>query len=300
MRRAIVALLIGFSAPAMAQEGPTWVEVGAIFAERCVKCHAGPGAPMGLELDTYEHAMAGGWSGPVLISGDAVGSAVLRRLRGEAAPRMPLDGPPFLEDAQIAVVEAWVLAGLPQGDPAAAALAAAPRARPLPGEPVFYDDVEQIFMQRCIKCHSNNSKLGAPPEGLRLDSYDAILAGGERIVIVPGDHRMSELWRRIEGLAEERMPFDGPPWLADEDITMIATWIAQGARNPEGVVAPIPVGRELRLRGTMTGKNEIDGARFEVTGRTRIDDRPRIGGEAEMRGVVMGDGSVRATRLRDR
>lgn len=57
---------------------------------------------------------------------------------------------------------------------------------------------------------------------------------------------------------------------------------------------------EIRLRGVLTGDTAIDGAGFIITGRTRVDGRPQIGGKAEMRGVVQADGTVLATRFRDR
>ncbi|TAG23911.1 MAG: hypothetical protein EAZ40_06715, partial [Rhodobacterales bacterium] len=116
----------------------------------------------------------------------------------------------------------------------------------------------------------------------------------------PGNPEMSEIWRRITGLSDPRMPFDGPPWLPEEDIRLIRDWIAQGAPDAGGVVAPIPVGARIRLRGTLTAEAEIDGAAFLIDGSTRIDDRPGIGDAAEMRGTVQADGTVRAERFRDR
>ncbi len=77
-------------------------------------------------------------------------------------------------------------------------------------------------------------------------------------------------------------------------------WIAQGAPDADGVLAPNPTGARIRLRGTLTGEAEIDGAGFVLDSGTRVDDRPRIGGPAEMRGEVQPDGSVRAERFRDR
>ena len=62
----------------------------------------------------------------------------------------------------------------------------------------------------------------------------------------------------------------------------------------------MPVGGQIRLRGLVTGEAEIDGAGFVVDGGTRVDDWPGMGAAAEMRGEVQADGSVRATRLRDR
>lgn len=275
----------------------TFTEVGAIFGERCVKCHSGAGAPMGLDLSSYAAALSGGWSGAVVEAGNP-DSPLLRRIRGDATPRMPLDGPPFLDKAQIALVADWVAAGLPEGQ--AAPVMPAIRPRPAPGDDVLWPDVQPIFQRACIKCHSDNGKLVAPPEGLRLSSLDLVLRGGERLVVLPGNPEMSEVWRRVTGLGQPRMPHDGPPWLPDDDIRLLRDWIAQGARDGEGTPAPIPEGAEIRLRGILTGEAEIDGAAFVITGSTRIDDRPGIGDQAEMRGVVQVDGTVIATRFRDR
>lgn len=294
--RAGLALLL-WAGAVEAQEAPTFAEVGSLFAERCVICHSGEDAPLGLRLDSHAAVLMGSENGPVVIAGDA-NSPLLLRLRGKVEPRMPLDGPPFLDDAQIAMVAAWIAAGMPDGG--AVQAAEAPPERPAPGEPVTWAHVRTIFLKNCVECHSDNSKMGAPPEGLRLDSLEAVLQGGERLAVLPGNVEMSEIWRRITGLSDPRMPFDGPPWLSDDDTRLLADWIAQGAPDQDGTPAAIPEGREVRLRGTMTAEDAIDGARFVIDGGTRIDDRPRTGGAAEMRGVVGADGTVRATRLRDR
>jgi mono/diheme cytochrome c family protein len=109
------------AAGSAAEDVPDWQAVGALFALRCVNCHAAQGAALGLRLDSYEAALAGGERGPVLIAGDAAGSELVRRLRGESVPRMP-----FLSRAlpaeEIELVVRWVEAGLPRGEdgPAAA------------------------------------------------------------------------------------------------------------------------------------------------------------------------------------
>lgn len=306
----LVSALSAASIPAQAQDAPTWEEVGALFRERCTGCHSDVSAPLGLELDTYENALEGSMNGPVLVPGDPAGSELIRRLKGESLPRMPLTGPPFLEDDQIAMVERWIEAGMPEGavtgTPDSAAGDSPESAsepvteRPGPGNPVTFAHVQPVFFQRCVKCHTGEGILGQPPEGLRLDTYANIIEGGERLVVIPGKPDHSEIVRRIEGTAEPRMPFDGPPWLEEQDIRLIRQWIEQGAPDAEGNPAPVPVGREVRYRGRLTAEREIDGAEFIVDGGTRIDDRPRIGEEAEVRGVISADGSVRATRLRSR
>lgn len=142
--------------------------------------------------------------------------------------------------------------------------------------------------------------MGPPPEGLRLDSYANVIAGGERLVIVPGKPGLSELIRRIEGKALPRMPFDGPPWLDEEDLQLLRQWVQQGARNAEGEQMPIPEGRKVRFRGLMTGPSAVDGAEFILGDDARIDKDPRVGDQIELRGVVDEAGNVRASRLRKR
>ena len=96
------------------------------------------------------------------------------------------------------------------------------------------------------------------------------------------------------------MPFNGPPWLSDEEIRLIRQWIEQGAPDPAGNEAAMPTGGEVRFRGIFSGEWAIDGAAFEVDRDTRIDDRPTPGQQAEMRGIIAEDGTIRATRLRSR
>lgn len=286
-----------FASPAAAAD---WADVSAIFEARCIKCHEGDYAPLGLSLTTHAAVMSGSWTGPVVLPDNPAASPLYGRITGDLQPQMPLDGPPFLADAEIATLRAWIEAGAPGPAAEAPAPVAAPPPDPYADGVITFPEVEKIFLTACIECHSDNSKEGGPPEGLRLTSYAEILAGGERIAVVPGNPAASEIVRRVEGLADPRMPFDGPPWLTPEQTTLLKDWIAGGARDADGTPAPMPVGAEVRYRGTMTGPTEIDGLAFTVTGSTRIDDRPGVGQRAEVRGMVAADGSIVATRWRDR
>ena len=82
-------------------------------------CHSGETAPLGLRLDSLEHALQGSENGPVLVAGDPEASELIKRLKGLSQPRMPLTGPPFLDQAQIAMIEEWIEAGMPAGETAA-------------------------------------------------------------------------------------------------------------------------------------------------------------------------------------
>jgi hypothetical protein len=109
-----------------------------------------------------------------------------------------------------------------------------------------YAIVAPPFQKRCVLCHSGQ----AAPRGLRLDSYGALLLGGQReTVVIPGAPDSNELLRRIEGKSQPRMPFDGPPYLSHDEIRLISDWIAVGAPDDAGNRAPLPAGAAVRFRG---------------------------------------------------
>lgn len=297
----IMVLAAVFACASAQGAAPEWPQVEKLFADRCVMCHAGADAPLGLKLDSYEAVLKGSSNGPVVKARDLKGSELLRRVRGESQPQMPLTGPPFLAADEITLLEAWVENGMPKGaatDAAVAPPTPAAKPRPGPNDTVTFADVEPIFMKRCVKCHKDNGKMGSPPEGLKLDSYEAVVMGSERLVVLPGNAGLSELVRRVEGKSLPRMPFDGPPYLDDDDIRLLRQWVRQGAVDRDGNLPPDAAGRFVRLRGEMTGPSAIDGAEFRLGNGTRIDKSPRPGDYIELGGRVTEDGTVEATRLR--
>lgn len=352
-----------------AATAPTYRDVARIFADRCVVCHSGEDAPRGLRLDDYDRITRGGDDGPVIKPGNPDDSELVRRIRGERRPRMPLNGPPYLSAEQIKLIEAWIRDGATRGDAAiprtgaakpttganasghrtdkgstgahasggdasapasgthgpgsdtgkpvtgtppsgagAAKPTTAPRvsdASPVIAQPntpqqprtVTYRDVYPVLTRRCVKCHTDDGLKSAPPEGLRLGTYEQILRGGERAVVIPGRPDASPLLRFIRGAERPRMPQDGPPFLSDEETSLVASWIAQGARNAAGKPAPIPVGRRVRFHGVLTARWAVDGIALVVTPATRLRDAV-TGRRVRIRGVVQADGTIRATRIR--
>lgn len=290
-----------------AQTAANYEDIAPILAARCVLCHAGAAAPLGLQLDSYEALLKGSSNGPVVKSGDAAGSELIQRLNGTKQPRMPMTGPPFLSDAEIAQFEAFVAGGLARGGATAASTAAPPAAvapvaplRLTPGEVPDYRHVAPIFATRCAKCHTENGLVGPAPEGYRLTSYESTLSAADRLRVVPGRPEASELLRRIRGQARPRMPMDGPPYLSPQEIQLIEAWIAGGARNAEGVVATVPTGAKVRLHGTLVARWRLDGLNLDVGGNTRIDKSPDAGDYVEVRGRVDANGRVIAERIRAR
>lgn len=319
---------------ANAAEGTSAVDptprVLALLESRCTSCHVGGDAPEGLRLNSLDSLLAGSEDGPVIVAGDPGASELIRRIRGESTPRMPMDGPPYLSDEEIAMVEDWVrslapaVAAVPGAPPPtrgvvpaapnpATAAGAAPTHAPKPTNPsptpvvvppvgqgfVNYTHVKSILGQNCVRCHAPQGKMGPAPEGLVLTQLELMLSTAERPVIVPGNPGASLLLRHIQGVETPRMPFDGPPYLDADDIDLITRWIAEGARDPSGNPSPIPVGREVRLRGRLTGLNSIDGVPFLTNSRTEVRDAVP-GAAAEVRATIGSDGSLVAERVRGR
>jgi hypothetical protein len=84
----------------------------AVFAARCVRCHGPEKQRNGLRLDTRSAALEGGVDGPVIVPGRSAHSELVRRILGQAKPRMPYREPP-LDAGEIATIRAWIDAGAP-------------------------------------------------------------------------------------------------------------------------------------------------------------------------------------------
>jgi mono/diheme cytochrome c family protein len=278
----------------------TYAKVAPILAQRCLMCHVGVNAPLGLKLDSFDNILKGSNKGVVVKPTDAAGSELIKRIKGTSLPRMPMTGPPYLSDAEIATIEKWVSAGLPKGEATIAAPANASATLPKAGEPVTYLRIAPILATRCAKCHTANGLLGSAPEGFLLTSYESTISTLNRARVVPGNPEASELIRRVRGQASPRMPYDGPPYLSKEEIALLEAWVKDGARNADGKPATLPVGARVRLHGTLNANWQLDGLQLVVGSGTRIDKSPRPGDYVQVRGYLDDSGSVIVERLRRR
>jgi mono/diheme cytochrome c family protein len=301
-----VLLVLALVAVASTAQGApvTYADLAPLLEKRCAPCHSGPAAARGLQVDSYAGLLGGSARGPVVKAGDPDASELLRRLTGASLPRMPLTGPPFLDEADVVRFRAWIEAGLPEGSPRPATVwrkpAAKPSPLPPPGTPVTWNEVAPLFATRCAKCHTDGGLLGDPPEGYRLTTYDETLASGERARVVPGNPPASELLRRLRGQSLPRMPYDGPPYLDPAEVTLVERWIADGARDGQGRAGTVPMGADVRFEGTLGNAWRVDDLPLRVTAATRIDKRPGPGDRVEVRGRVAADGTIHAERIRRR
>ncbi len=211
-----------------------------------------------------------------------------------------MTGPPYLSDDEVATIESWISGGLAAGDPVASTPTDIAENPVKNGDVVTYLQVAPIFAIRCAKCHSEVGMMGPAPEGFVLTSYESTLDASDRARIVTGNPGASELVRRIRGQSRPPMPFDGPPYLQQSEIDLIEKWIADGAPGADGKPAVIAPGSRVRLHGTLTAPDRLDGLKLLIDADTRIDKNPAVGSYVQVRGRIDRSGSIRVERLRRR
>ncbi len=111
----------------------------------------------------------------------------------------------------------------------------------MPAQPArqidFARDIQPLFRDQCYSCHgptvqSNNFRLDR-----RRDSMpNRVGANGARII--PGNAANSRVYLRITGQAGLQMPPTGA--LAAEQISLIKTWIDEGAKWPDELANEAP------------------------------------------------------------
>jgi len=92
----------------------------------------------------------------------------------------------------------------------------------------FETNIRPLLAENCYGCHS--TQVDSPFAGLRLDSRDGLLTGGDSgPAVIPGRPDDSALIQRLRG-RPILMPPTGP--LDDGAITVMSEWVAMGAPWP--------------------------------------------------------------------
>ncbi len=95
-------------------------DVEPILAKRCAPCHNAALSQNGVRFDDRKAALAGGYSGPVILPGKPDESKLIQRVTApDKRLRMPPAGPP-LGPAEIAVLRNWIQGGAQWPEDAAA------------------------------------------------------------------------------------------------------------------------------------------------------------------------------------
>jgi cytochrome c553 len=103
----------------------------------------------------------------------------------------------------------------------------------------FEKQVRPLLAENCFSCHGPEKQRA----GLRLDSRDGLLTGGESgPAVVPGRPDDSRLVRAVQHRGDLRMPPKSK--LTDAQIDALSAWIKMGAPWPENAsaVRPAPAG----------------------------------------------------------
>jgi uncharacterized membrane protein/mono/diheme cytochrome c family protein len=90
--------------------------------------------------------------------------------------------------------------------------------------------IHPILDANCVTCHGEGKVKG----GLRLDSYELLMRGGQYgAAVVPGKPERSLLLQRVTLPTGHKlfMPAEGKPPLKPEEIALIRAWILQGASS---------------------------------------------------------------------
>lgn len=99
---------------------------------------------------------------------------------------------------------------------------------------LFSDLVQPVLETRCVSCH-NADRTEA---NLRLDSYQALLTGGDSgPSLIAGQAAQSLLYERITLPRghDERMPPGGRRPLTEQQMALIHWWISEGAQTDQRV-----------------------------------------------------------------
>jgi cytochrome c553 len=110
----------------------------------------------------------------------------------------------------------WLASALPAAEPTAESIA------------FFENEVRPLLVQKCQKCHGPKKQ----ESGLRLDSREALLKGGERgPAVAPGKAEQSILIAAVRQRGDLKMPPGGK--LSDAQIAVLNRWVADGAAWPD-------------------------------------------------------------------
>jgi hypothetical protein len=234
-------LASGGVGPVAAQDAADFFEsrVRPVLIQECGECHARVSRG-GLKVDSRAALLEGGRTGPAIVPGDPDASLLIQVVRHEIEDlEMPADAPP-LDARSIEALTQWIEMGAPWPESSAGVSFAAAVASTghSPSQRLFVDRVRPVLEQKCFSCHTDDAR-----GGLRLDSREAVLAGGGRGPAVdPGNPEGSLLVAAIRHVDPDlEMPRNGDK-LSEAEIEGFVAWIESGAEWAEAA-GPLAVPR---------------------------------------------------------
>ncbi len=110
-----------------------------------------------------------------------------------------------------------------------------------PAVPGFSQHIAPLLQTYCVGCHGADD----PEGGLRLESYEQLMAGGHSgVVVTPGEPASSPLLQQLRGTLAPAMPPKSEDQPTEDEIARMEAWIVGGAPGPDG---PVAMKRRLRV-----------------------------------------------------
>ena len=120
----------------------------------------------------------------------------------------------------------------------------------------YNQDIRPIFNAKCLACHGGVRKSGGFSLLFREEAFATTESG--KPAIVPGHHGQSELYQRLTQQDPElRMPLESDP-LTEEEISLIARWIDEGAEWEEHWAYIPPEEVSVPENNSSWTRNDID------------------------------------------
>jgi hypothetical protein len=85
-------------------------DLGKVLLVHCIECHGEQNPRANFSVNTFARLLNGGDSGAVIVPGKSAESLLIKKLRGTAGERMPLNKPALPEET-IARFESWIASG---------------------------------------------------------------------------------------------------------------------------------------------------------------------------------------------
>jgi WD40 repeat protein/mono/diheme cytochrome c family protein len=256
MRVFLLALLslTACAMPSAAADPSYFRDVRPILLRQCQGCHQPNSLSSGLDLTTFEGFAKGGKHGPAFRAGDPAESLILKYVKGEKQPLMPLGGAALPKD-QLEALSAWIAAGAKDDTPAEAVDTISAAHPPAYAQPpvisalAFSPDGQTLAVSgyREVLLHkADGSGLVARLVGLseRLNSI-AYSADGKLLVTAGGTPaRFGEIqiWDTATGKLQR-------------SVTVTGDTVFGGSVSPDAkVIAAGATDNTVRLIETSTGK----------------------------------------------
>lgn len=209
------------------------------FVSACGNCHVDNSRGQ-FSMASFDALSRGARGARVFYPGDVKGSRLVEVIESGDMPR----GNRKVTPEQLNMLKRWIAEGAKfdgespatrltsfRNDSPAVENKATPSAvamKPKGNETLsFAKDVAPILVENCNGCHIAGRRASG---NFRMDSFAQLLRGGDSGEPIAGTNaNASLLIRKLKGQSGQRMPAGGRPPLSDEEISLISTWIREGA-----------------------------------------------------------------------